>query len=312
MHDKLSANPLSVSDRDVDDCVESMLPQSYTVDMPLSQAHFYRARFNTGFGDTEINEFSYNHNFENIRMQRMNMVGEPVLYTSTFPSVALNEIRNGNQYERFYLSVWQTKYAGNVKCAINVTTENLSGTAKKYQDTIKNKQWDSQAYEYLSAIGNLLEMPGTDYRASSKIASKLFKSNDAIVTVSQKSNGQELNFTFTKDIADDKLELKYVFDCDVPLTETLSFRVHRIGIPNGNHVIWNNWTVNIDSVEYNPRMNRCSIPVEELRELLTNNNNLLKCLQPNVNKAPDSEHDGVFDISESRFYVKFKINLSEI
>lgn len=310
LYERLNANPQTVSTNFIEECVEKIPPQAYSVDIDLSgTSRFYRARYNTGFGDTDINEFSYNHNLENIRTLCLNSGGVPVLYTSTYPQVALNEIRDDNQrHDRFYLSIWQFD-GEDVKCAINITNNDLEGNAKKYQDIIKDKQWNPIVYQYLSSIGDLLEMPGTDYRASSRIASKLFEGNEAIVTVSQKSNGKELNFTFRRDVADNKIKLKYVFDCDVPENDTLLFKVHRIGISNGDNIVWHQWSVDINSVEFDPQRPHPNIPIETLREELKNNTLLLNMLQLNVNKKHDEMHNGAFDFQGSLCRVLFRINL---
>ena len=196
--------------------------------------NLYRARVGREFDIIDSSQFTYNHNINNIKKQRYNKDGEAVLYTSTNPSTAFQELKWNCDDGKLYIAVIHPVDKNIVfNCALNINGENLASgsNAYKYYDVAKQKfAGNSEALIFFSHIGEMLE-EDKDYNFSSNYASMLFHKYDTFITVSAVSEGSELNVTFNKTAADNKLRLGWVFECKLPKNNnTLCFEVLRIGV----------------------------------------------------------------------------------
>lgn len=203
--------------------------------------YLYRARYNEGFDDRDITQFSYIHDSNHIRRLRYNKDREAVLYTSTCPNTAFEEIRKNTDISSFYLSVWQLENGEHVVHSNVFNPDNCTrgSNAGKYADVLNLKIIGAEeAKPYLESIGKMMELSGEDYRFSSELASKILSRCDSIISVSAKSNGKELNITFNQQSADKKVKLRYVLLCDIPSVQNSLFNVSKIGINNGEYIDW--------------------------------------------------------------------------
>lgn len=226
--------------------------QSINVDslynIPLkSHIALYRARYRNGFDDTDLNQFSYIHNVDIIQQLRYNKANEPVLYTATNPVTAYKEIESPEKSGPFYLSVWRPE-AELVYSFLFDPHNCKSGTNAEKLTGIFSKKLEQSpvGYDYLDKIGQLMEHDGTNYYFSSELASEIFKSIDALVSVSAKSNGSELNITFSKNAADKAVRMCYVLFCEK--MENQFFYVQKIGLLEGNSVVW--YDFQLDDTSY--------------------------------------------------------------
>ena len=236
-----------------------------TLSLPL-----FRARYAEIFDRNDPTQFGYIHNSDLIRVFRYNTEHQAVLYTSTSPLTAFKEIEAADKPDSFYLSVWEPKEISQVfHLALNINGNGVvtDSYAGRFYRILKNNVGPgSVQYQCLSALGHLLEEPGTDYRFSSELASLILQSHDALMTTSLKSSGRELNVTFNKRAADELLVLKYLYHCKVPLTDTLAFDVMEIGIHDNNAIKWYNWEIDFDSIDMADDSN--CIQKDDLREAI--------------------------------------------
>ena len=304
----------TATDVDIENFVNRMTIQTYDYDYGLDLL-LYRARFDNGFDNTDPHQFSYNRNLDNIHRLRYNKCHEAVLYTATEPSIAYKEIessRNGETH--FYLSTWShVAGARDIHAALNVNGVGLTHhtTTERFYNILRdNVGPGTSILYYLSSLGRILEKPGTDYRFSSILASRIFQTHDALITTSMKSNGSELNITFNQAATDQLLELKWVYKCEVPVNQTLAFRVANVGIPNGGIIEWHNWEVDVDSVAVNGQTNM-PVDIHALRQAIRTGVGITQsAIYPNVNKAPTDIHDGVVVYNGELVRVLFQIVLN--
>lgn len=273
----------------------------------------YRARYAEDFDITDPNQFSYIHNLDVIKMLRYNKDHEAVLYTATHPLIAFKEIEDVGKPDSFYLSVWMPKKDNSVfKLALNINGSGVvaGSNAGKFHQILKdNTGVGSSEYTYLSELGHILEKPGSDYRFSSILASQLFQDHDALMTTSMKSEGKELNVTFNQKATDDLMEIKYLYHCDVPKTNTLAFNVRGIGIPENGHIAWYKWSIDYDSIALSPD---CPNPVflPDLRNAIRTGKGITQCvMQPNVNKESTAVHEGNVMYNGNLYQVEFRVKL---
>lgn len=219
---------------------------------------FYRARYDSEdwTDKSDLGQYSYIHDKEKVKLFRYNKDKEQVLYTSTKPLVAYNEIYKDDK--KFYISKWSIKGNNKLKlqttlckgiakgslafCYMNIMREKYK---ENYKDDLKNK------FEQAIKIGDVLEADSVDgydelnYKLSSAIASKFFLGCDALCTISKKSEGKELNVTFKKDIVDKRLRIEAVYEIE---PNNGPHPLLRIGIPRNNKIEWHEWEFDIDSV----------------------------------------------------------------
>ncbi len=290
----------------------SILAYDYqcTLNLPL-----YRARYAEPFDNTDINQFGYIHNLDLIKIFRYNKVREAVLYTATDPMVAFKEIKQSGKPDSFYISVWMPKDDKTVfKLALNINGNGVedNSNAGKFNQILKNNTGAGSAqYQYLSELGRILERPGTDYRFSSIIASKLLLNHNALMTTSLKSAGRELNVTFNQKTADSLLELKYVYHCNVPNNDTQVFDIIDIGLPEGDHIRWYDWEVDYNTILAD---SDCCVHIDMpifLEDIKTGRNFSKILMVPNVNKTPFVTHDGTVDYKDMLVHVHYRIRLIE-
>ncbi len=212
---------------------------------------FYRARYDSEdwTDKSDLTQYSYIYDKEKVKLFRYNKDGEQVLYTSTKPLVAYNEIYKDDK--KFYISKWGIK--GSKRLTVQTTLMNdgiaENSLASHYMDIMREKHKDN--FEKAAKIGAVLEADSVDeynelnYKFSSAIASKFFLGCDALLTISKKSDGKELNVTLKKDIVDKRLRLEAVYEIE---PNDAHQPLRRIGIPRGKRIEWYEWEFDIDSV----------------------------------------------------------------
>lgn len=241
----------------VDSIFASRIP-SYP--FPFNGLNLYRARYDTGFDNSDISQFGYIRDVSIIQPLRYNLAGEQVLYTSTHPGIAYKEIVNDSPSEYFYLSIWNKKsYEGtDFMTFLNIpsSVEYLDGNALKYFEVLKGViKPNSFEYYWSIHLGDLLEGDSSegfnkDYILSSNIAHKVFTQCDVLLSVSQKSENKELNLNFKKDSAD-KLECRTIFRCKSPSNidgELLIFDVDIIAVCTNDNITWYNYEVDDSTI----------------------------------------------------------------
>lgn len=206
----------------------------------------YRARYASGFDDTDPDQFGYIHKEDAIELFRFNKAHEPVMYTATDPEIAYKEIERPCQGS-FYLSVWNPENELNYSFLFNPMSCVPDSNAAKLAGIMTDKLgYSTIGYHYLGKIGQLMEHPGNNYSFSSELASRIFGSQDAIVSVSAKSEGKELNITFRKDAVDRAVKMHYVLLCRSVRNDL--FDVQKIGLLRDSSVVWND--IRLDESSY--------------------------------------------------------------
>ena len=252
-----------------------------------------------------ISEFSYNPNVKNIRMMRLNLPGEQVLYTSTNPRTSYEEtISSKDKTKPFYLSVWSKK---NVKqtctcflSSFDSCSDHSQSNAFKIKTEFRNKLTTEQELAVVK-IGKKLEKNASQgnntYEESSQLASNIFNYADCIITPSAKDS-KEVNLTFNKDFADKSLILNRIYFCSpFPCNKrSLLFRVNKIGLVINNRVEWYNWKVKNDILK--DTNSNLSIKYNDSDQIF---------IFPNVNKPIDDWHIGFYKQKK----VKFQIEIEE-
>lgn len=294
-----------------------MLGYDLSLNLPL-----YRARYDSdNWIDKEnCSQYSYIQNTESIRMFRYNRDGEQVLYTSTTPFIAFKEIENGSD-KNVYISKWgKVHNEDNFSVCTAICREGIAAdsTAGKYLNIMRNNL-RPDTFRQAEEMGNVLEADsidgykgyeGLNYRFSSAIASRLFQGCEALLTVSKKSDGQELNITFKRETVDTKLVIKAVYEIDAPSRHNNSIlHVNRIGIPRNNRIEWHEWRINMDS--FGLPSYRQSLA--EIRQIIERRDERRYqfVLFPNIDKSIDAFHQGIIVDKETRnrFYVEYEIDL---
>lgn len=245
-----------------------------------------------------ISEYGYNPNPNNINRLRFNLPREQVLYTSTNPWVSYCEtVSEKSHIPYLYLSVWRKKHQNKkTSCflsSLEHCSQNKDSNAYKIRQEYCQSLTDSELKQVLK-ISRILEKeydPNEKdiYKESSKLASKMFKKIDCIISPCAKEN-DEVNLTYSKQYADNSLSLSHVFFCRSfeHRKKSLGFKVEKIGIRNENKVIWYNWRIIEDSIK----------PIEPSQA----ENDML---YPNVNQPVNGWHTGIYQKQK----VKFKIEL---
>lgn len=289
-------------------------------DLPLNLP-LYRARYDSdNWIDKEnCSQYSYIQNTESIRMFRYNRDGEQVLYTSTTPFIAFKEIENGSD-KNVYISKWgKVHNEDNFSVCTAICSEGIAAdsTAGKYLNIMRNNL-RPDTFGQAEGIGNVLEADSVDgyeglnYRFSSAIASRLFQGCEALLTVSKKLDGQELNITFKRETVDTKLVIKAVYEIDAPSRHNSSIlHINRIGIPRDNRIDWHKWRIDLDSLRL-PSNQQCQ-NLTTIRQIIENHDErrFQLVLVPNFNKSFDDFHSGIIIDTENKkkICVEYKIDL---
>lgn len=281
----------------------------------------YRARYDSdNWTDKEdYSQFSYIQDAERIGMFRYNQDREQVLYTSTNPFVAFKEIENGSD-GNVYISKWGKVHSGDVfSVCTAICSEGIAAdsTAANYLNIMRERLCPD-IFRQAEEIGNVLEADNVDgheglnYRFSSAIASRLFQGCEALLTVSKKSDGSELNITFKREAVDAKLNMKAVYEIDAPSRHNNSIlHVNRIGIPQDNRIEWHEWRINMESFRL-PSVHQ-ALDLATIRQIIERRDERRYqfVLFPNLNKSLDNFHLGIIkdNKTNAQFYVEYKINL---
>ena len=192
-----------------------------------------------------------------------------------------------------------------------------NSTAGKYLNIMRNNL-RPDTFRQAEEMGNVLEADsidgyeGLNYRFSSAIASRLFQGSEALLTVSKKLEGMDLNVTFKREAVDAKLNMKAVYEIDAPARHNGSIlHINRIGIPRGNWIAWHEWRINRESLRLPSNHQDQDLAV--IRQIIERRNKrrFQFVLSPNINKEIDDFHFGIIVNKETRnrFYVEYEINL---
>lgn len=309
-----------VTDADIQQYVSEHTNLMTGYDLSLNLA-FYRARYdgNNWTDKNDCSQYGYIQDAENVRMFRYNQDCEQVLYTSTTPIVAFKEIENGSN-RNVYISKWGKVHDGDsfsvytAICSEGVVT---NSTAGRYLNIMRHRL-PYDALRQAEETGNVLEADNVDgyerlnYRFSSAIASKLFQGCEALITVSKKSEGKELNVTFKREAVDTKLNIKAIYEIDAPSRHNGSIlHVNRIGIPRNNRIEWHKWRINMESLRL--PFNHQNQDLAEIRKIIEDRDEQRYqfVLFSNINKSLDDFHLGIVkdNVTNTHFYVEYNIDL---
>lgn len=309
-----------VTDADIQQYVSEHANLMTGYDLPLNLS-FYRARYDSdNWADKgDCSQYSYIQDAESVRMFRYNQDREQVLYTSTTPFAAFKEIENGSD-RNVYISKWgkvHNRDNFSVCTAICNTGIVPNYTAERYLNIMRERLYPN-VFRQAEEMGNVLEADNVDgyerlnYRFSSAIASRLFQGCEALLTVSKKSDGKELNITFKREAVDTKLKIRAVYEIDAPSRHNGSIlHINRIGIPQDNQIEWHEWRINMDS--FRLPSHRQNQKLAEIKQIIENSNErrFQFVLFPNINKSIDDFHSGKIKDNETNtlFNVKYNIDL---
>ena len=271
--------------------------------------HLYRVRENTGFDKTDITQFGYNHNTDQIERSRLNKKGEPVLYTSTHPVVAAMET---NISRDFYMVKYKNREGLKLSSFIAVD-DNCSmlenSTSRKMRNAIVSHFSEEELY-VTDQLRKILETPYNaddvdKYKESSELASKIFEVVDTIVTYSRAGGDciKDLNYTFNRLAADRYAEIETIYHCEMPQNVArMEHVVTEVGLPDkdGNVIRWyDNLTVDEDSL----RIHHFQGDVLGVKDVLKKYG---KKLMPNVNISLfDEEHIAKINLINGNYDVRF-------
>lgn len=309
-----------VTDADIQQYVTEHVNLMTGFDLSLN-SFLYRARYdsNNWVDKEDSSQYGYIQDAEHIGIFRYNQDREQVLYTSTNPFVAFKEIENGS-YRNVYISKWgKVHNEDNFSVCTAICSEGIAAdsTAGKYLNIMRNNL-RPDTFRQAEEMGNVLEADsidgyeGLNYRFSSAIASRLFQGCEALLTVSKKSDGKELNITFKREAVDTKLNIRAVYEIDAPSRHNGSIlHINRIGIPQDNQIEWHEWRINMDS--FRLPSNHQNQDLAAIRQIIENRNGrrFQFALFPNINKEIDDFHQGIIVDNETgnRFYVEYEIDL---
>jgi len=232
--------------------------------LPLNLS-FYRARLDDGFDKNDKTQFGYIQDATKVGIGRYNLAHEQVLYTSTNPKTAFMEVRSHNDTNpkiasvevknKYYISVWRKKDQKGVmtSLAYNPNCCKPNSNASKYNKDLGvlleygEKSYGTGYKDFVKDVGKKMETDST-YEFSSFLASELLKNNEALLTVSARSEERELNVTFNKRTVNNRLELSFVLHGDEPKENELWMKVDEVGIVKDEKVIWKK---NVKMIECN-------------------------------------------------------------
>ncbi len=316
-----------LDDNEIDGLV-SMIPTDFVFKLPKSfyRLPLYRARYKDGRFDTSsIDQFGYIHDASKIKLFRYNKPGEQVLYTSTHPITAIEEVDNSSDSDLF-ISKWINTQDLNYVVNLNPKMRS-SHSGRIIYPFILDKVGQEKASQ-LERLGTILEWPVKEddeqkqivYRLTSSIASKLFETCNAIITTSAKSKSGELNVTFNKNAAD-SLKLQCLFEYKHSDIKRILAKVSHVGVVNShNSIEWYNFAVSFSSVKIK-RITHIdnggdvtlkSYDNRRLISRLQGGDSSLECtLVPNIQSGMKDKQVGIIVDNERRmkYYVVFKYDL---
>ncbi len=256
-----------------------------------------------------ISEYGYNPDVKSIKMMRLNLAGEQVLYTSTEPRTSYCETISSDKLNNpFYISIWRKKnpkqYCNCFMSSFDSCSENCESNAFKIKTEYRSRL-NSEQEQNIKKMGKILEKKYPEdcidkYKESAQLASYIFKSADCIIMPSARNN-KEVNITFNKEFTDNSLILDRVYFCnpfDIQHIQqnSLVFRVDKIGLVINNRVVWHKWHVKENElVDMNSNL------------LVHYINNTGSLIYPNINKQINDWHCGYYNNK----CVKFKIEKEE-
>lgn len=289
-----------------------------TVSVPLGLP-LYRARYAdpTFVHTDDITQYGYIHDeLDKIKRFRYNVAKEQVLYTATNPYIAFKEIEKANAPEYFFLSVFKKRHDGNFYIfPILPMKAKKNSIAEKFASSIDGiYPTHTSVRNWAQIIGGIMESSNEgilnkDYMFSSIAAQHILAKNDALLTVSQKSDDSELNVTFNKNAAD-QLDLAVVYHCkSLPFDGdlTLMFEVDEIGIVVDGHVEWHGF--NIDDIQPIGNTERHIKMAEDADQYLSIYLGNLKDLEISVQESLNDYHKVLATINNQQYSFKAKIKL---
>ena len=222
-----------------------------------------------GFDKTNLEHFSYIHDFAKIQRRRLNKAGEPVLYTSSYPNIAERETIQDDTKE-FYLVKFRKTGNYEFKCFVAID-DNCSNDKRSHSRIAREAIKQHFSEEELKQIDKLrltLEKDYNEiseqekYQESSELASKIFEVADCILTYSRADDGQNetpigqesnrfLNVTFNKLATDEHLRIESIYHCQPKNKCCLFYEILEIGIPDEQYksIIWYDWDFDIYNVK---------------------------------------------------------------
>ena len=250
-----------------------------------------------------ISEYSYNPNA--MTRGRYNKPDEHVLYTSTNPRTSYDETISSEFINYpFYLSVWR-KRDEKQTCicflsSFGSCSEDIKSNAGKVRKEYNEKLNQEEKF-IVAKFGEILEKNYSHddedkYKASSELASCIFKFAECIISPSAKDS-EEINITFNKEFTDNSLILDRVYFCSpfCNKQKSLVFRVDKIGIVKDNRVVWYRWHIKEHTLK--SQESNCLIQYIKGEEM--------SLLYPNIIRHIDDWHLGMYNQTK----VEYKIEL---
>lgn len=288
---------------------------------------FYRVTLPfDGFDKTNLEHFSYIHDFAKIQRRRLNKAGEPVLYTSSYPNIAERETIQDNPKE-FYLVKFRKTDNYEFKCFVAID-ENCSAdgnTDSRKAREIIEQNFSEEKLKRNDELRQILEKDYNEiseqeqYQESSELASKIFEVADCILTYSRADDGRNnvpsgqesnrfLNVTFNQLTTDNHLRIETIYHCSPKINQnSLRYEIIEIGVPNDDYsaVEWYTWTIEIDNIVAKDGI---AINADVFEKELRKQN--IK-LMPNVCKQIEDTHVDIVNLkSKGRYKVSFGVKLT--
>ena len=269
---------------------------------------------------TDPDHFSYNHNLSKIERGRLNKAGEPVLYTSSYPTIAERETLAVSQ--EFYLVKFHKTDNYEYKCFVAIDdhcSPDGDTDSKKAREAIK-QHFSAQELRIVDEHRQILEKDYSNYpkdekyEESSKLASRILKVADCILTYSKTDDGKEnipqgqesnryLNVTFNRLATDKHLKIETIYHCKPKSNQYgLRYEILEIGIPDEQYefIEWYDWGVDPKSIKIEDDVEVDDITIKEF----------IPTLMPNVCIEVCETHTNVVSLPTfGNIYVKFKINI---
>lgn len=281
----------------------------------------YRVRTDTkDFDDTNPAEFSYIQDVNKIKRQRFNREGEQVLYTSTFPNIAVMETLKEDYNDAFYIGKWKNIKQDNKLWSFVAVDDNCStnteSSSRKVREVIK-EQFTKEQLQLNDVLRIILEKDYTGveenkkYEESSLLASKIFNVVDCILSYSKCSSkklncDEYLNVTLNKKTVDESLKLDAVYHCKSISDHTsLCYNVDKIGLLNNGKIEWHKWCVDFNSIR------SCDIP-PRLNDDKQFFRKYMEQYQLNINIGLNELHTVLIYDNHEKIEISYKIYLQPI
>ena len=272
----------------------------------------YRVREAFNGDDCDMSQFSYIHDKSVIKRRRFNKSGEQVLYTSSYPHVAVleTEISTSNY---FYISRWKKKNVKDTFLSFFSVDDNCSKDTMALSRQVRMELERIFSVEEQCQIDEIRDILEKDYfglpesmryEESSNLASEILKKAECIISYSKKDD-RHLNITFSKKAVDEKLSLDCVFYCVRPKNyRSLCYDVEKIGFVDNGKIVWYHWEIDESSI-YLP----LPIPQKQIHEAIQISK---KTMCVNVNFDVFSWQTGILCVNGVNYTVQFKIKIRPI